>query len=412
MRASSFVNFVVCVGLLAACSANVDVFGPSGGGGDGAGLDVTSGQATGSPTTAPSSSNVTTTSVVASTSSGGRCVTGPDEDLDADGFSPSQGDCNNCDPAQSPNNFDVPENGIDDDCDGSIDELAEPCDATLTIDDDDAVMAAAAIEICETSSGPNAWGLVSAAWVLADGAPPLADFEDAFHLGHGLLDDFGDVIVPVAGSKLLALSNAVARDASDPGFVDPSSRGNKGYDADFPPGTPFPPVGCSSGGIASAPIDSIALEVTLRTPDNAEGFAFDASFFVADWPTYVCDQYDDTFFALLTPQPMGAPNGQIAFASDGNPMTLNAAPFDVCSCAAPPCLAGGKSYLCSQGDAALAGTGFEGNAATGWGMVGAPVPAGEEMTLRIGVYDGSDPIAGATAIVDGFRWLGGGIVPL
>lgn len=395
------------VGLSAACSANVDVFGSGGGGGEGtSGPTATAGpgSTTGGPSTSPSSTGGMTT--VVSSSTGMPCMGGPDDDIDLDGFSPNTGDCNDCDPGHSPNNLDFDGNGLDDDCDGAIDQGLDPCDQMLAIDEEDAMIAASAIELCKVSSGPNDWGVVSAAWVLADGMPPpfnpdqLADF----HLGHGLLDNFGSVIVPRAGARMLGLSNENARDAADPDYEAPANGGGKGYTSAFPDGGPKPSVRCG-GTVSGAPSDPIALQVIVRAPDNAEGFAFDSYFFAADFPVYVCDQYDDTFFALLEPPPLGLPDGQIAYYPNGNPISLNGAPFDVCSCAMPPCMAGGKTYACAQGDAALAGTGFEMHAATGWQTTASPVVPGSEVTLRLGIYDATDGIIAATALVDAFKWL-------
>lgn len=328
---------------------------------------------------------------------------GPDDDVDLDGFTPNQGDCNDCDDALSPNNVEVAGTGFDENCDGAVDEPFEPCDELLVLDDDDPVAAAAALELCKASPGPGLWGVVSGAWMQADGTP-LPQQAQAFHLGHGILEDFGDVIVPRAGARLLALSNAVARDANDPDYSDPESNGGKGYSCGFPPGSPKPSAGCA-GVTPGLPQDSIALELVVRVPGNANGFAFDSSFFSTDWPNYVCSTYDDTFFALLSPTPMGQADGQIAFYADGSPVSLNGAPFDVCSCMAPPCTAGGKTYACAQGDAPLAGTGFEGHASTGWQTTTAPAAPGSEITLRLGAYDGADGILGATALVDSFRWI-------
>jgi hypothetical protein len=351
------------------------------------------------------------TSVVSSSSTGGPCMGGPNDDVDGDGFTPNTGDCNDCDSAYSPNNLDVARNGADDDCDGEIDQPLEPCDEMLVIDEGDPMLAASAIGLCKLSSGPDAWGLVSAAWVLADGlAPPSNPDQLAqFHLGHGLVDDFGAAIVPREGQRMLALSNANARDAMDPDYTDPNG-GQKGYTCAFPPGNPIPSVGCV-GAVPGSPNDPIALEVVVRAPDNALGFTFDSFFLATDWPGFVCSQYDDTFFALLDPAPLGSVSGQIAYAPDGSPISLNGAPFDVCSCMTPPCMAGGKLYACAQGDSLLAGTGFETHAGTGWLTTASPVVPGDTLTLRLGIYDAGDPLLGSSVLVDAFTWLtSGGIV--
>lgn len=401
-----------CVPLVIACSSNVDVFGTGGAGGEEpsgpSGPGVTS--ATGNPSTSPSTA--VSGSTGASSSTGTPCNPSPSSDLDFDGFTPQTGDCNDCDALHSPNNLDIPGSWQDENCDGEVDEPLEPCDAMLAMDDEDPILAASAIGLCKLQSGANDWGLISAAWVLADGSPPPSDPTQLseLHLGHGLLDDFGAVLIPREGQRMLALSSAYARDATDPDYGDPSNTGAKGYTSAAPPGSPIPSVGCV-GAQPGEPNDPIALEVFIRVPDNAQGFAFDSFFLATDWPAFVCTEYDDTFFALMAPPPLGSIGGQVAFSPDGSPISLNGAPFDVCSCPMPPCMAGGKIYACAQGDGALTGTGFETHAGTGWLTTAAPLVPGSTLQLRLGIYDAGDPQLGSTVLVDNFTWItSGGVV--
>jgi hypothetical protein len=57
---------------------------------------------------------------------------GSDEDLDSDGFSPAEGDCDDDDSAVNPGEAEVC-NGIDDDCNGAIDD--DPVDGTIYYED-------------------------------------------------------------------------------------------------------------------------------------------------------------------------------------------------------------------------------------------------------------------------------------
>jgi hypothetical protein len=155
--------------------------------------------------------------------------------------------------------------------------------------------------------------------------------------------------------------------------------------------------------------DAIALEVTVKAPDWAKGFAFDFDFYTFEWPDYVCSMYNDFFLALLSPMPAGQNDGNISFDSMGNPISVNAAFVTVCGCGGgPPCMAGGKSFTCSAGNSELAGTGFSGDgdhAATSWLTTSAPVEPGQTITLRLGVYDSGDGVLDSTALLDKFRWL-------
>src|SRR5258706_13386220 len=54
-------------------------------------------------------------------------------DHDGDGFSGSDGDCNDCDVNINPGAFDVPKSNVDEDCSGTPDDELVSCDATLKI---------------------------------------------------------------------------------------------------------------------------------------------------------------------------------------------------------------------------------------------------------------------------------------
>ncbi len=87
------------------------------------------------------------------------------------------------------------------------------------------------------SSGPGDWGVVSAAWVMVDGAPPPQEAEllANFHLGHGILPAFGPNVPPRAGKRLLALSSGTARTQNDEGF-EAREGFDKKYEGDSPAG--------------------------------------------------------------------------------------------------------------------------------------------------------------------------------
>ena len=149
--------------------------------------------------------------------------------------------------------------------------------------------------------------------------------------------------------------------------------------------------------------------MTVRVPKNAYGFSYDFSFYAYDFPSFVCSDYNDVFFALLSPAVAGQPDGNVAYDELGNPVSLNAANFRVCGCASgPPCLAGGKTFNCPLGTAQLQGTRFDTNGpkgATGWLTTTVPVVQGSEITIRWGVYDAGDGVFDSTVVLDNWQWV-------
>lgn len=342
----------------------------------------------------------------------GPCDPGPNDDVDGDGYSISQGDCDDCNARVGPNSIEILGNAVDEDCDGSLTNTLATCDDSIVLDEADPVVALGAIELCKTSTGPSDWGVVSAAWVLADGSAPPVDATQLadFHLGHGVMDNFGPNVSPRAGARLLALSNDQARRPTDPNPVQSTV---KGYTSPLPAGFPKSSATCPAVTVTPPANDPIALQAVVRTPQNATGLAFDFDVYAADYPIYICSEFDDTFAAILSPIPAGLLDGNITFNAAGDPFSVNGSNYEVCGCdSGPPCMAGGKTFSCSLGTAQLLGTGFGADtngtddaAATGWQHTTAPVPPGGELTIRFTVWDASDSVVTSTVLIDAWEWL-------
>ena len=347
------------------------------------------------------------------------CDEAPGADLDMDGFTPDEGDCNDCDANMNPAAVEViaPQDGepppapLDEDCDGLVDAEdpdTMPCDAGLSLKGgpEDG---ARAIELCKLATTPKDWGLIEAHWVLADGSPPPAD-APLFELGHGILSAFGPNVNVQRGERMLGVSSGVARQPTDPDYSNPSGS-VKNYACNHPEGFPKESPSCGVA-VTGGCLDAAALELEIRAPSNAHGFSFAFNFFTFEWPTYVCSAYNDFFTALLMPFPEGQADGNITFDSLGNPISVNNAFVDVCGCpSGPPCTAGGKSFDCSLGTAGLVGTGFGADSgmgdhgSTSWLLTQAPIEPGSVFTLRFAAYDSGDGILDSTGLVDDFRWI-------
>jgi hypothetical protein len=344
---------------------------------------------------------------------------GPDDDADKDGFTPNQGDCDDCDPYSNPNAVEViAPSGTkpkDENCNGQIDEPPPPtCDEGLDLADLDPLNAARAVDLCKQSSGLKDWGIVEAKWVMADGSPPPPDNLPNFHLGHGLLSAFGANVKVRHGERMLGLSSGTARQPTDPGYEDVSGFG-KGYGSKSPQGFPKESPACL-GTLTGQPKDPTGVELKIRVPSNAHGFSFDFDFFTYEWPEYICDIYNDFFVAILSPMPKGKTDGNISFDSQGNPVSVNNAFLEVCGCEGNPplpCRGGTKTFTCSLGNTDLIGTGFgfdssmkmEDHGSTGWLVTKTPIAPGSEITIRWAVYDSGDGILDTTTLVDHWQWI-------
>ncbi len=348
------------------------------------------------------------------------CVPGgPNDDEDGDGWTPAQGDCNDCDPDINPNAYDFPPAPgampVDYNCDGMIGN-GTPCDMGLDVASMDPTDAARAVDLCKTSSGmPNDWGVVSAKWVMADGSPPPTTHPevDNFHLGHGMLSAFGSTIKTRQGARMLGLSSGTARQPTDPGYQDVQGF-DKGYTGNSPMGFPKESPACP-GSLTGQPHDPTGVELTINTPSNVKGFSFDFDFFTYEWPGFICSTFNDFFVAILSPIPMGQTDGNISFDSMGNPVSVNNAFLSVCGCTGnppSPCIAGGKTFTCPLGDLDLIGTGFgfdttggQDHGSTGWLTTTAPVAKNSQIVLRWAVYDSSDGILDTSTLIDNWQWI-------
>jgi hypothetical protein len=354
------------------------------------------------------------------------------KDHDGDGFSSEQGDCNDCDPNSNPGAFDVPGNGVDEDCSGVADDEPTGCDANVALDSTDAFDAVRSLDLCrrttaDASGRARTWGVVAAAFVAPDGTDQCTPVDNGlglpavttsclanpnFALGHGNLAKLG-VNTPRVGAHMLGLSSGTARDPLDPGYQSVSGF-DKGFTVGGANGYPAPAPACP-GIVAGQPHDGVALSLTLRVPTNARSFSLSENFFSYEYPCCICSTYNDSFVVEMTPAPPNSTGGNIAFDSAGNPICVNNGLLQVCDAQT----AGGKVFTCPPGPAALQGTGFgadgsgdggdaSGNhGATGWLKTTVAIDdslRGKTITLLFAVWDSGDGVLDSSALIDGFTW--------
>ncbi len=334
----------------------------------------------------------------------------PSYDDDGDGYTENQGDCNDADRNVNPGAMDVADNEIDEDCNSIVDDGAiESCDASLVMDSDDPWDAAKAMGFCKQAyyddglEGFRAeWGVLEARWILPDGTDPST--VSNFHIGHGILSQFGPETTHREGSNLLVLSSGAARTPADPGYMNPAGF-SKGYGSGTPYGYQPTSPNCTFPPTTGSPYDGVALELVVRVPTNARSASFDFNFFTYEFPVYICDTYNDYFVAMIDPMPAGQTDNNISFDSGGNPISVNNALLQVCT----PQSAGGINFTCPLGTSMLTDTGFEAHAATGWlqttvSMDATSLGGVQIVTLLFGVWDSGDGALDSTVAIDNWQW--------
>jgi hypothetical protein len=375
------------------------------------------------------------------------CINGLDEncsgqadenlDRDGDGFLTCDGDC--CDGDQcpdpelvNPGAFESPGNEIDDDCDGIIDNADIVCDQTLVSNSGDAMNYARAIDLCETStSASRRWGVTSAKLSLTSGNLWPNEKSRAIRRNFGINNP------PRAGESLAMISTGHAADVDD---TSPPYSTFRGTDMEtfslFPDdfidahgGTLPNAAGCPApfNGLAN---DVVMLTLKIRTPTNAQSFSMSVNFFSAEYPEYVCTTFNDFFVVLLDSAFVGTPanptdkNLALYTDADGNqyPVGVNLAfnntgLFRDCQNGPSSCMIGGTPFdhTACTGATTLVGTGMDDptiacdantlvGGGTGWLKISGNVLGGEEITLRIAIWDTSDHLLDSLVLLDNFRW--------
>ena len=363
-----------------------------------------------------------------------------DEDIDADGdgFTTCAGhDC--CDftecgnPAEvNPGAFDVAGDGVDNDCNGVVDDSVAVCDQTLASNSSMAMDYAKAIDLCQTATmADKKWGVIDAKITMPDESGPPDPME------YSIRSKFGTSLTPQGGLKMALISSghAAAKGDTNPPYADfVSYMGSKssGFPPDF--------VAANGGKLPNAPgcpepfgttaNDPVMLEFTVRVPTNARSFSLKVNFYSAEFPEWTCSPYNDFFVVLLDSKYSGTPanptDKNLAFYTPpGGSMKVpvgvnlaygNTGLFTECVNGATGCSGTAGNISTCMSTAQLLGTGMDDPApfecdtssmkggATGWLTTTGNVQPGEIMKLRIAIWDTSDHAYDSLAVIDGFEW--------
>lgn len=336
---------------------------------------------------------------------------GPCHDDDGDGFydcidenhpeRPTVVDCDDQRFHVQPNGIEFPDTPEDDNCNDDNTDYST-CDCA-GLDAANARDMAAAMDLC---------GDVVASATKPEGSAEQFGIVEAYQ---GVIEervrvrlDGPDAEPVVIGNTCLATLSSgsatgttVSDGPSDCGFTDPD------------------PAGGSDDTIC----DLAQIELTLRAPPNAQGFAFDFMFLSYEWPEYLCDQFNDTFYAIVeTDAVFDGTATNAAFDTAGRPITVNVGFFENpatwtvpldgishagdafggCSSAAiepvPGCV---LPTYCDDGSIDIrSGSG------SGWLTTTVPItPGQQDVKLTLSIHDESDGALDSIVIMDSFRWL-------
>ncbi len=322
-------------------------------------------------------------------------ATDPDGDQDLDGYTPAQGDCNDCNRAINPGAIQIANDPVDYACNGMPGVVESACDLAVA-GMRDATALAAAFDQCDPRFFKGAQ-LVGPSDKRARKAVPK----------------FG-VIHARYGKGMALLSSGTAADKSDPNYLN-DEKNNPGTDfgdnnvyANPLPDLPASPD-CSSTQPAEVN-DYTELVVKLKAPSNANSFSFDFQFFSAEYPEFVCTEYNDEFLVLQESANEFAMPTNIAFDMQKNPVTINNGFFTVCTNDNSK----KQTQHCTMPVSGINGTGFEDpvggfgggtpGGSTGWLTTTSPVTPGEEVTLHYIIFDEGDHILDSSVLIDNFQW--------
>lgn len=362
-------------------------------------------------------------------STGAGCVADPDEDKDQDGWTITQGDCNDCSNLVNPGAFDKAGDMVDSDCDGTVDNAPTACDAGLGEAIANPTDAAKAIGLCSIGVAPEGttnladrkWGVISANFSAISGemtkTPPSGGASVQKQLG--ILPNFGSATPPQEGVALFSLSSGIARAKGQKDAPSSVCNSDAKYSSSSSYPSGFPKAGdCGTTGDAK---DGIGLDMAIRVPTNAKGFKVRLKFFTCEYPMYTCSVFNDVFAILMTPSPLAAGDpmtdggnalANIAFettaAGGKNVIGVNNTSF-LTACKKQSFPPNAAKYKNCAGESGLSGSGFEGHAASSWLTTTVPVPAfpagaDRVIKLRFAIWDSNDQRLDSTAVVDGFEW--------
>jgi len=359
-------------------------------------------------------------------------------DCDGDGYT-VPADCDDTNPLINPEAFDFPTDGIDNDCDGIVDNPVLTCETIPAQSPGTPTDFARAADLCAqhaiTNAGTVFDPLVHAAWGQVEGLGPGQTLWTSTTKPQqvAIASSFGQN-QPRQGKTMVGLANGIWANTdprNDPALDPAGFHINDACSA-----IPLMGQDCASltNGTPSGTVnvqDWAELTLTVKIPSNVQTAVFDFAFFSSEFNQWWNSAANDAFFVLVTSKGLQGQN--VAKDQNGLAITVNSGFFQLCpappgpaglqeSAALTPCvgLAGDASQsILGQ----LAGTGYDGAIAgtndtvqaldgdtyvygggSGWLTAKFPVVRGETLEMRVIIADTFDGLKDSAVVFDAVRW--------
>jgi hypothetical protein len=292
-----------------------------------------------------------------------------------------EGDCYDGSEAVNPGMLEDPSDGVDNNCNGEVDEPAQ-CPGQCTGHTVDAYLCA--LEMCY---GP---AIMGASFSSPTGDSIDSAWEAVSHFGNP-----GNGLSPWAGNSYGLLASGPATGTS--------------HSTDLPGGGSTPDQYAKDG---YSTFDNIEFKITLKAPINALGFSIDYIFFSEEYEEYIGTSFNDKFYIILTaPQTTGGQAKVVNYTACSNPnayydFTLNGQKWCYIAintafsepCSNPSTNISGTGYECGPPDSAH-------GSSTGWLVTTHEIKGGEQFEIKFHIHDTSDGIFDSEVILDNFHWL-------
>lgn len=134
--------------------------------------------------------------------------------------------------------------------------------------------------------------------------------------------------------------------------------------------------------------DAHQVTFKVKAPANAKSFSVDFNFFSAEYPQFVNQNFNDSFYVVIeAPNTHGGATTNIAFDSERNAIEVDSNYFQRPFHPIPN-----------------TGTGFDNNGSTGWLRTSWPVTGGQEIRVTFSIHDEGDGIYDSLAVIDNFQF--------